>query len=99
MITIEKIIEILDKNVEIGYEHNYIDAHYDSLYEIAKEIQEQMKNNLKKDNTSNTCDKDKLIRAYSQIAYLYNVGSVSIVTYNTIKQLINRELNEDRRKN
>lgn len=49
-----------------------------------------------KNNTSNTCDKDKLIRAYSQISYLYNVGSVSVVTYNTIKQLINRELNENK---
>lgn len=47
-----------------------------------------------KNNRSNTCDKNKLIRAYSQIAYLYNVGSVSVVTYNTIKQLINRELSE-----
>lgn len=55
-----------------------------------------MKNNLKKDNTSNTINKDKLIRAYSQIAYLYNVGSLSVVTYNTIKQLINRELNENK---
>lgn len=42
-VNIEKIIEILDKNVEIGYEHNYIDAHYDSLYKIAKEIKEQIK--------------------------------------------------------
>lgn len=53
-----------------------------------------MKNTIKKDNTPNTINKDNLIRAYSQIAYLYNVGSVSIVTYNTIKQLINKELSE-----
>jgi len=53
-----------------------------------------MKNDLKNNDTQNTCDKDKLIIAYSQISYLYNVGSVSVVTYNTIKQLINRELSE-----